>query len=1065
MKIKKILSGVLALIIVFTTIISANIFTKAEETHQVKVVTWDKKNKKNEDTVGELTFEIKTGYPFRKVGEFTSKNGKAEIQKLENGDYNISLKENEYYTTNDIFLTVEGDTYTFDDEENTITVEKKKGVVIPTPNPSNPEDEISKALLVKDEKGSSIKDVSFEVISDGTTKVVNPDNNSAINFGVEENKTYTIKLISNDKYEMEDVTFTCIKGFSDFGTPIYRLMNGNNEITSLLLKNKEVQPPVQPVAKEFTFDVLCGSCGKTPIAKELSFEVTGNNFKKVYKSNSGIVKFTLVENEEYTVKLVADAEYELSDIKINVKKSNGDLKVYKEDGTVLTEFVMKKKSTGNCVEDLCEFSDKKITMSEIPVKVFENGKSRDLKVDEVVIFDLFNATRQEKVGEVRTVNGKLPALKVFEKDNYILFTSPKNKKYTIREMPYSKEVHEIYFKSKGEGKLPIRDKNKNPYAKGAVLDITEIVVRPLADKENIKDKVSIDFKVRKGAKEGVYFGKVKFVFTSEFDTVEAVSDKGELRNVQLYEDIQYSVRVDDPGNKLAIANFPITVKDKSERGPNSPLGLEGKYAFDHSACGNALYLILVDKGHENDHNTSVTCSNGNTTVSGMNFKDLKLQTIRPDKSLVKGLEGKDFDLFRFKLINPKRCEVSKMADGDFTIHRTVKDGKIAKNAYQVNKDGSLTKLDFTQKGNVVDIKTKTLSIYDTILEYEKVEVNRNITGEKLLEMQKEGAVIVDVRVENQYNEGHIKGAINLPLQKIQNEISKQVPQKDTKIVLYCNSGNQSGQALKILLSMGYTNVYNAQGVREYDYKLVKTEKSNEVNKAEVNKAELKKAIEKAKLSETIKNKTEESIKVMKELLIKAEEIFADKNATQEKVDEITKTLIKAISDLKEKEEILEKEIELKNEDGTIVVKGTDKVLNRDSKLTIIKATSELLKDKKYDAFDIKILDKNGNEVQPNGEVTVIIKSKGNVKNVYHITDVLNPVDFKEDKDGNIVFKTNHFSVYALVYGDKVDDNTKPKDDVKTNIPKTSVSGGMYYAVSSILTLGGAIVISKKRKNR
>ena len=443
----------------------------------------------------------------------------------------------------------------------------------------------------------------------------------------------------------------------------------------------------------------------------------------------------------------------------------------------------------------------------------------------------------------------------------------------------------------------------------------------------------------------------------------------------------------------------------------------------------------------------------------MNFKDLMLKTIRPKYS-VKELEGKDFDLFRFKLINPKRCEVSKMADGDFTIHRTVKDGKIAKNAYQVNKDGSLTKLDFTQKGNVVDIKTKTLSIYDTILEYEKVEVNRNITGEKLLEMQKEGAVIVDVRVENQYNEGHIKGAINLPLQKIQNEISKQVPQKDTKIVLYCNSGNQSGQALKILLSMGYTNVYNAQGVREYDYKLVKTEKSNEVNKAE-----LKKAIEKAKLSETIKNKTEESIKVMKESLIKAEEIFADKNATQEKVDEITKTLIKAISDLKEKEEILEKEIELKNEDGTIVVKGTDKVLNRDSKLTIIKATSELLKDKKYDAFDIKILDKNGNEVQPNGEVTVIIKSKGNVKNVYHITDVLNPVDFKEDKDGNIVFKTNHFSVYALVYGDKVDDNTKPKDDVKTNIPKTSVSGGMYYAVSSILTLGGAIVISKKRKNR
>lgn len=152
MKIKKILSGILALIIVFTTIISSNIFTKAEETHQVNVVTWDKKNKKNEDTVGELKFTIKAGYPLKKVGEFTSKDGIAQMPKLEDGVYSIVLEENDYYQANDIFLTVENGEYSFDgeDDEDTITVEKKKGVVIPTPNPSNPEDEISKALLVTD---------------------------------------------------------------------------------------------------------------------------------------------------------------------------------------------------------------------------------------------------------------------------------------------------------------------------------------------------------------------------------------------------------------------------------------------------------------------------------------------------------------------------------------------------------------------------------------------------------------------------------------------------------------------------------------------------------------------------------------------------------------------------------------------------------------------------------------------------------------------------------------------------------------------------------------------------
>ena len=93
MKLKKILSGVMALFIVLTTIISTNIFVKAEETHQVKIVTWNKKTKKNEDTVGELNFVIKAGYPLKEVGKFTSKDGIAKIPKLDDGIYSIFLKE------------------------------------------------------------------------------------------------------------------------------------------------------------------------------------------------------------------------------------------------------------------------------------------------------------------------------------------------------------------------------------------------------------------------------------------------------------------------------------------------------------------------------------------------------------------------------------------------------------------------------------------------------------------------------------------------------------------------------------------------------------------------------------------------------------------------------------------------------------------------------------------------------------------------------------------------------------------------------------------------------------
>lgn len=574
MKSKKFLSLIMALFFILTSIVSTKNLSKAQETHNINVVTWNKKTKKSESTVGELTFEIKTGYPLKKVGEFTSKNGKAEIPELKDGNYSICLKENKYYTVNDIFLTVEGGVYTFDgeDEENTITVEKKEGVEIPSPTPT---ESMQKSLLVYDGKNIIKDNVSFDVFCDGQKSTVTVDNNGAIDLEVFENKTYTIKLTSNEKYEMKDITFTCKKEINFLGIAVPKLVDENGKtIESLALTKKDNYKPVE---KEFVFDVLCGSCGKTPIAKELGFEVIGRDNKKLlYKSNSGIVKFKLVENEEYTVKLVEDVEYELSDTKINVKKLNGELKVYKEDGTILTEFVMKKKTTGNCVEDLCDFSDKKITMSEIPIKVLEDDMERDLKTNEVVTFNLYNATKQERVAEIKTINGKLPPLEVYEKDDYILFTSDKNKDFIMADAPFIKEVSELYFRANGDGNLPIRHKTKNPYATGAHLNIERIVVRPLKSNEKINEKYTIDYvRIRQDKNNPQDYSKVKIIFTSEYDTVVATTlpeDKWgvPLTPIELYENVQYSVRVEDPDNKFAIENFPLTLVDKSERGPNHP---------------------------------------------------------------------------------------------------------------------------------------------------------------------------------------------------------------------------------------------------------------------------------------------------------------------------------------------------------------------------------------------------------------------------------------------------------------------------------------------------------------
>ena len=94
-------------------------------------------------------------------------------------------------------------------------------------------------------------------------------------------------------------------------------------------------------------------------------------------------------------------------------------------------------------------------------------------------------------------------------------------------------------------------------------------------------------------------------------------------------------------------------------------------------------------------------------------------------------------------------------------------------------------------------------------------------GETLLEEQKNGATVIDVRVPDQYNEGHIKDAINIPLENIEKEIEAKVAKKDAKVIVYCNTGNRSGQALEKLKKLGYTNVSNAQGVKQYKYELVK----------------------------------------------------------------------------------------------------------------------------------------------------------------------------------------------------------------------------------------------------
>ena len=99
--------------------------------------------------------------------------------------------------------------------------------------------------------------------------------------------------------------------------------------------------------------------------------------------------------------------------------------------------------------------------------------------------------------------------------------------------------------------------------------------------------------------------------------------------------------------------------------------------------------------------------------------------------------------------------------------------------------------------------------------------NRNmekydVSMEELQLKQLSGAIIVDVRSSQEFAEGHIEGAINIPEYEIKNNVEIILNDKDKEIIVYCSSGVRSLKARKKLAKLGYNNVYNLyQGLENW----------------------------------------------------------------------------------------------------------------------------------------------------------------------------------------------------------------------------------------------------------
>lgn len=77
------------------------------------------------------------------------------------------------------------------------------------------------------------------------------------------------------------------------------------------------------------------------------------------------------------------------------------------------------------------------------------------------------------------------------------------------------------------------------------------------------------------------------------------------------------------------------------------------------------------------------------------------------------------------------------------------------------------------------------------------------------ELVQSGAQIIDVRTKQEFQGGHIKGSVNIPLQNLSNNLSK--IKKDKPVITCCASGMRSASAKSILKSKGFSEVYNGGG--------------------------------------------------------------------------------------------------------------------------------------------------------------------------------------------------------------------------------------------------------------
>ena len=356
------------------------------------------------------------------------------------------------------------------------------------------------------------------------------------------------------------------------------------------------------------------------------------------------------------------------------------------------------------------FSEETVTIKGLDVKEVVNATASPVitrPMEKNMKFVIFNSTKQKVEQEVTCTDGKLPDLKLVKNHNYIIEAS--DPEYRMSN---------VYVWVKGNKLVDIK-KNVDTG------DYPEIDTLNVYKRDKAVENPAEDQRVRSNIKvytqQGGALYNVKFKLTSNVETLEvSTGNTGKLR-VDLLEDVVYMVTAEN--SNYAIESFPLVIKDKSEYGA-------GKYTYDFSSCAKVDDIYMVNKNDAHKNDTVLTNTNygeiykgvysgieGNTTITGMNFKDFLVLDCKLDKSTITGMDGKDYDVLDIKVVNPHRWEIAYIAAGDYKITEKLDNDKKVSNVYYLDGNQKLQPVEFSQNGQNVTFSMSTLSMYPIVIEY------------------------------------------------------------------------------------------------------------------------------------------------------------------------------------------------------------------------------------------------------------------------------------------------------------------------------------------------------------